>query len=115
MKNEECFSSEGMVIITSNNEVDAYEWSVYIENNWDSLKQQNAKILVLAGIHGVSSGKLGDADPDLLTDYQRQIDYFTSENEKISNDIKILNIKVLSIFSVRVIRELWVSSELVSQ
>ena len=43
--------------------------------------------------------KIGDADPDLLKDYQKQIDQFTIENEKIGDDIKNLNIKVISTFS----------------
>ena len=59
MDDDEYFSAEGCAIITSNNEVDAFEWSEYIENNWNRLKQKNAKILVLAGIHGEPTGKLG--------------------------------------------------------
>ena len=94
---DEFFSDESLVILTSNTEVDAFEWSEYIENHWDDLKQRNAKILILAGIHGNPDGKLGNEDNDLLEDYQRQIDYFTGDecdNLTIKNDIENFNIKV---------------------
>ena len=36
------FTAEGLVIITSKDEVSAFQWRKYIEKNWDDLKQKNA-------------------------------------------------------------------------
>ena len=97
---EKFFTAENLVIITSKDEVDAFQWRKYMEQNWDKLKQENAKLLVLAGVHGNQDGKLGNQDIGLLKDYQRQIDYFMGKSkkkqppEKIRQDIKNLNIKV---------------------
>ena len=96
------FSSENLAIITSKDEVDAFQWRKYIEKNWDDLKQKDAKLLVLAGIHGKQDGRLGSTDMGLLKDYQRQIDYFMGKStkkqppKKISHDIENLKIKVSS-------------------
>jgi hypothetical protein len=56
------FTAEGLVIITSKDEVSAFQWRKYVEKNWDDLKQKNAVILILAGIHGKQDGKLGNPD-----------------------------------------------------
>ena len=93
------FTAEGLVIITSKDEVSAFQWRKYIEKNWDDLKQKNAVILILAGIHGKQDGKLGNPDLGLLKDYQGQIDYFMGKSkkqppEKIRRDISNLNIQV---------------------
>ena len=97
------FTAESLAIITSKDEVDAFQWRKYIEKNWDSLKQKDARLLVLAGIHGKPDGKLGSKDMGLLKDYQRQIDYFMGKSgkkqppKKISQDIQTLNIEVSGI------------------
>ena len=93
------FTAEGLVIITSKDEVSAFQWRKYIEKNWDDLKQKNAVMLILAGIHGKQDGKLGNPDLGLLKDYQGQIDYFMGKSkkqppEKIRRDISNLNIQV---------------------
>ena len=94
------FTAEGLVIITSKDEVSAFQWRKYIEKNWDDLKQKSAVMLILAGIHGKQDRKLGNPDFGLLKDYQGQIDYFMGKNrkkqppEKISRDISNLNIQV---------------------
>ena len=94
------FTAEGLVIITSKDEVSAFQWRKYVEKNWDDLKQKHAVMLILAGIHGKQDGKLGNPDLGLLKDYQGQIDYFMGKSkkkqppEKISRDISNLNIQV---------------------
>ena len=97
--------AEGLVIITSKDEVSAFQWRKNIEKNWDDLKQKNAVILILAGIHGKQDGKLGNPDLGLLKDYQGQIDYFMGESkkqppEKIRRDISNLNIQVSIVWTV---------------
>ena len=99
------FTAEGLVIITSKDEVSAFQWRKYIEKNWDDLKQKNAVILILAGIHGKQDGKLGNPDLGLLEDYQGQIDYFMGKSkkqppEKIGRDISNLNIQVSIVWTV---------------
>ena len=92
--------AEGLVIITSKDEVSAFQWRKNIEKNWDDLKQKNAVILILAGIHGKQDGKLGNPDLGLLKDYQGQIDYFMGKSkkkqppEKIRCDVSNFNIQV---------------------
>ena len=83
-----------LVIITSKDEVDAFQWKKYLETNWERLIRKNAKILVLAGIHGEKDGQLGNLDHNLFEDYQRQIKYFMGKSRKkppakISQDILI--------------------------
>ena len=40
------FTAENnLAIITSKDEVDAFQWRKYIEKNWDDLKQKDAKLL----------------------------------------------------------------------
>ena len=96
---EKFFTTESLVIITSKDEVDAFQWKKYIEKNWNRLIQRNSKLLVLAGIHGNQDGKLGDPDMNLLKDYRRQIDYFMGKNLKkqpppnIKQDIEEKNIE----------------------
>ena len=101
------FTAEGLEIITSKDEVSAFQWRKYIEKNWDDLKQKNAVMLILAGIHGKQDGKLGNPDLGLLKDYQGQIDYFMGKNKKkqppeeISCDISNLNIQVSKYLSTQ--------------
>ena len=99
------FTAEGLVIITSKDEVSAFQWRKYIEKNWDNLKQKNAVMLILGGIHGKQDGKLGNPDLGLLKDYQGQIDYFMGKSkkqppERIRCDISNLNIQVSIVWTV---------------
>ena len=93
------FTAESLAIITSKDEVDAFQWKKYIEKNWNRLMQKDTKLLVLAGIHGNQDGKLGDPDLNLLKDYQRQIDYFMGKSLKkqpplnIRQDMEVKNIE----------------------
>ena len=98
---EKVFSAEKKVIITSNDQVDAYQWRPYILKNWDNLMlQKDTKVLVLAGIHGKQDGVLGNPDVKLLDDYRRQIKYLMGKKvkKKIQQDIKDYNISVRTDF-----------------
>ena len=64
----ELFSAESLVIITSNDAVEGYEWRTYVQVNWHKLTKRDTKILILAGIHGYLDGQLGDVDLGLLED-----------------------------------------------
>ena len=95
---EKFFTNENLVIITSKDEVDAFQWKKYLETNWERLIRKNAKILVLAGIHGEKDGQLGNLDHNLFEDYQRQIKYFMGKSRKkppakISQDILDKNVQ----------------------
>ena len=63
---EDVFTAENLVIITSKIEIDHLQWRKYFMENWTKLVRKNSKILVLAGIHGVHDGKLGNLDKALL-------------------------------------------------
>ena len=69
------FSSEHLVVITSKTAIDALQWRKYIIDNWTKLMKKNSKLLVLAGVHGDSEGKIGNKDYGLFRDYQKAIKY----------------------------------------
>ena len=70
---EEVFTAEDLVIITSQIAIDALQWRKYMTDHWARLTRRDATVLVLAGIHGEDDGEIGEEDPGLLKDYQKQI------------------------------------------
>ena len=69
----EIYTSEDLVIITSSYENTAREWRMYLTKNWNRLVRENSRILILAGIHGSDDGELGENDPGLFRDNEKQI------------------------------------------
>ena len=84
-KLEGVFTAEGCVILTSTIGIDSYQWQKYFCNKWNNLMKPNAKVLVLAGIHGHKDGKLGLVDDGLLGEYEHQIDFL---KKKYKEDIE---------------------------
>ena len=70
---DEVFTSEHLVIITSQIAIDALQWRNYMIDHWSRLMRRDATVLVLAGIHGKNNGEVGEEDPGLVKDYQKQI------------------------------------------
>ena len=55
----EVFHNEKLVIISSNEKISMFTWSIYLRKNWDRLMKENTRLLVLAGVHGNMDGRLG--------------------------------------------------------
>ena len=81
----EVFSIEGLVIITSNDQINMLEWRKYLENNWAKFSKYKARLLVLAGIHGEEEGKMGDNEYSFVKTSEKQIEKLKKHKE---NDIK---------------------------
>ena len=75
MSDNEVFTSEYCVVITSQIAIDALQWRKYMVDHWSHLTRENSVVLVLAGVHGTPDGQVGGEDKGLLNDYQRQIEY----------------------------------------
>ena len=71
------FSSEHLVVITSKTAIDVLQWRKYIIDNWTKVMRKNSKLLVLAGVHGDSEGKIGHKDGGLFKDYQKAVKFLT--------------------------------------
>ena len=86
------FTAEHLVIITSDDEIEAPQWRKYLITNWDKLTRKNAKLLILAGIHGGEEGEIGPSDDGLLKDNIKQIKLLKRkfENEMKENNIDIM-------------------------
>ena len=85
------YTAEHLVIITSNYENSAREWRTYLYERWNELVRKNSRILVLAGVHGTNQGKVGNNDPGLFQDNEKQIQIL---KRKWAQDIDEKNVEV---------------------
>ena len=92
----EVFSIEGLVIITSNDQINMLEWRKYLENNWAKFSKYKACLLVLAGIHGEEEGKMGKNDYSFVRTSEKQIEKLKKDKAKDIKEnemeIKLVNI-----------------------
>ena len=56
-------------------EVATIQWSLYVRNNWDRLTEnlRDATILLLAGRHGLKSGRIGPKDDRVIVWHQNMV------------------------------------------
>ena len=89
----EVFHNEKLVIISSNEKISMFTWSVYLRKNWDRLMKENTRLLVLAGVHGNMDGRLGkneDKERDnFVKDSEGQIQFLM---DKFEADVQRKNI-----------------------
>ena len=89
----EVFHNEKLVIISSNEKISMFTWSVYLSKNWDRLMKENTRLLVLAGVHGNMDGRLGkneDKERDnFVKDSEGQIQFLM---DKFEADVQRKNI-----------------------
>ena len=55
--------------------VETIEWLHYVKNNWDRLTEnlRDATILLLAGRHGLKSGRIGPKDDRVIVWHQNMV------------------------------------------
>ena len=74
MSDPESFGAQNDVIVVSRDEVESPEWFSYICRNGEHLtSRKNARILVLAGVHGASDGGMGEPDEELFQEAEGQV------------------------------------------
>ena len=81
------FSVENLVVITSNTAIQAHEWRNYLKEKWLSFCRKDARILVLAGVHGHDDGKLGVRDEGLLEDNHGQVRLLKDKSKRKFKDM----------------------------
>ena len=87
----EIYTSEHLVVITSEYENTAREWRMYLTQRWNSLVRENSRILILAGVHGNEDGKVGANDFGLLEDNTKQIPIL---KRKFAQDVNSKNVRI---------------------
>ena len=62
-------------------EVSTLEWSLYVRKNWDRLTEnlRDATILLLAGRHGLKSGRIGPKDDRVIVWHQNMVNKLISK------------------------------------
>ena len=92
------FSVESLVIISSNTAIQAHEWRNYLKEKWSTFCRQDARILILAGIHGNHDGKLGAEDEGLYDDNLGQVRLLKDKSKRkfkdMARDMEEKNIKL---------------------